>query len=167
MRRPTPQIPSWGSHRRAGASSPTPPGGQRQKPGAGSAGQWASVLAADRGLPEFAIFGLKRPRVLADTGTTGELRRRRAADMILPQVRLVAAGSPAASESKVTSVSVERRLVRGWLCHTSARRWRSRLAPYRSVDRPGVAASTMPRRICCLPIEDQCPSNTVMVGHRT
>ncbi len=167
MRHRTPQIPASGSHRRTEASSSSPPCGHGLRSGTRPTGQWVQALAADRVLPECAIFGLNRPRVSADTGTTGELRRRRAADMILPQVRLVAAGSPAAPKLNVATVSVERRLVGGWFCHLSARHTRSRLARYGSVDRPDIAASAMSTRICCLPIEDQCPSNTVMVGHTT
>jgi hypothetical protein len=128
MLHPTPQIPACGSHRCTEASSSTPPDGHCLKSGASPESHWASALAAGCDLADFAIFGLKRPRVRADTEATGELRRRTVAGTILPQVRSVAAGSPAATTPKVTSVSVERWLVRGWLCPVPARRHRSRLA---------------------------------------
>lgn len=159
MPRDTPQIPSWGTHRRMEARLSAPPRGHGRRPLDGRQTQWASVLTAGREFQDFTIFGLKRPIVRADTGISGGPRLRGDADVILPQVRLDAAASPAAPKLNVTSVSVETRFrpARVALPSRCPRRALSTdpISVYRSAwVSPASAAS---RRLHCSPVEDYCP----------
>jgi len=129
--------------------------------------EWSSVLAAGRRAEDFAIFVLKRPTVRADIEISGGLPLRSHAGMILPQVRMDAAASPAAPKHNVTSVSVESRFIPARLAMSS--RWLRRVLTtdpteaYRSARlSPASAAS---KWLHCASVEDYCPANTVIAGH--